>query len=98
MTIPLRVGPHPALLMMSALLPTRPWASSHTTSCTAGPGLMPAGFCFCSVLLGAMFAHVEMHYNVTGSPATLLGPEEAEKIGLPKTEALESRGHLSVGI
>ena len=80
----LRAGAHPSLSVMSVLLPTRSWASLHNTSCTAGPGLMPAGSCFCSVLLGAMSAHAEMHYKVTGSPDTLLGSEEAEKTGLPQ--------------
>lgn len=57
---------------------------------------MPAGFWFCSVLFGAMSTHPKIHY-ITGSPLALLGPEEAEKIGLPKTQALEFMGAFARG-
>lgn len=56
---------------------------------------MPAGSWFFSVLLGAVSAHSKIHYNVIRSPLTLLGPEEAKNIGLPKTQALESMGTLA---
>lgn len=50
---------------------------------------MPSGSWFCSVLS-------EIHYAAIGSPLPLLGLEEAEKIGLPKTQALASMECLPV--
>lgn len=58
---------------------------------------MPSGSWFCSVLSGAMSARPEIHYDAIGSPLPLPGLEEAEKIGLPKTQALESMECLPVG-
>lgn len=58
---------------------------------------MPAGSWFFSVLLRAVSVHPKIHHNVIGSPVTLLRPEEAENIGLLKTQALESMGALARG-
>lgn len=43
-----------------------------------------------------MSAHSKIH-SITGSPLTLLGPEEGEKIGFPKMQALESVRMLAQG-